>query len=89
MGLWKFLIKIYTILLKKVNFTVDTEKNIISITDGTDNDLITQELYLNFLAEVENINLDNIFYLEDKIVEDNIHPISKNDTIKDFFREFT
>lgn len=78
----------YPILLKKVNFTVDTEKNIISITDGTDNDLITQELYLNFLAEVENINLDNIFYLEDKIVEDNIHPISKNDTIKDFFREF-
>jgi len=78
----------YPILLKKVNFTVDTEKNIIFITDGTDNDLITQELYLNFLAEVENINLDNIFYLEDKIVEDNIHPLSKNDTIKDFFREF-
>ena len=78
----------YPILLKKVNFTVDTEKNIISITDASDNDFITQELYLNFLAEVENINLDKVFYLEDKIVENNIHPISKNDTIKDFFREF-
>lgn len=78
----------YPILLKKVNFTVDTEKNIISITDVSDNDFITQELYLNFLAEVENINLDKVFYLEDKIVENNIHPISKNDTIKDFFREF-
>ena len=78
----------YPILLKKVNFSVDTEKNLISITDGSDNDLITQELYLNFLAEVENINLDKVFYLEDKIVENNIHPISKNDTIKDFFREF-
>ena len=78
----------YPILLKKVNFSIDTEKNIISITDASDNDLITQELYLNFLAEVENINLDKVFYLEDKIVENNIHPISKNDTIKDFFREF-
>ena len=78
----------YPILLKKVNFTVDTEKNIISITDASDNDFITQELYLNFLAEVENINLDKVFYLEDKIVENNIHPISKNNTIKDFFREF-
>ena len=78
----------YPILLKKANFTIDTEKNIISITDVSDNDFITQELYLNFLAEVENINLDKIFYLEDKIVENNIHPISKNDTIKDFFREF-
>lgn len=78
----------YPILLKKVNFTVDTEKNIISIIDASDNDFITQELYLNFLAEVENINLDKVFYLEDKIVENNIHPISKNDTIKDFFREF-
>ena len=78
----------YPILLKKVNFSIDTEKNIISITDVSDNDFITQELYLNFLAEVENINLDNVFYLEDKILENNIHPISKNDTIKDFFREF-
>ena len=78
----------YPILLKKVNFSIDTEKNIISITDVSDNDFITQELYLNFLAEVENINLDKVFYLEDKIVENNIHPISKNDTIKDFFREF-
>ena len=78
----------YPILLKKVNFSIDTEKNIISITDASDNDFITQELYLNFLAEVENINLDKVFYLEDKIVEINIHPISKNDTIKDFFREF-
>ena len=78
----------YPILLKKVNFSIDTEKNIISITDASDNDFITQELYLNFLAEVENINLDKVFYLENKIVENNIHPISKNDTIKDFFREF-
>ena len=78
----------YPILLKKANFTIDTEKNIISITDVSDNDFITQELYLNFLAEVENINLDKVFYLEDKIVENNIHPISKNDMIKDFFREF-
>ena len=78
----------YPILLKKVNFSIDTEKNIISITDVSDNDFITQELYLNFLAEIENINLDNVFYLEDKILENNIHPISKNDTIKDFFREF-
>ena len=78
----------YPILLKKVNFSIDTEKNIISITDASDNDFITQELYLNFLAEVENINLDKVFYLEDKIVENNIHPISKNDIIKDFFREF-
>jgi len=78
----------YPILLKKANFTIDTEKNIISITDSSDNDLITQELYLNFLAEVENINLDNVFYLEDKILENNIHPISKNEIIKDFFREF-
>ena len=78
----------YPILLKKVNLSIDTEKNIISIIDASDNDFITQELYLNFLAEVENINLDKVFYLEDKIVENNIHPISKNDTIKDFFREF-
>ncbi len=78
----------YPILLKKVNFTLDAEKNLISIIDNTDNDFITQELYLSFLAEVENISLDNVFKLEDKIVENNIHPISKNDVIKDFFREF-
>ena len=77
----------YPILLKKVNFTLDAEKNLISIIDNTDNDFITQELYLSFLAEVENISLDNVFKLEDKIVENNIHPISKNDVIKDFFRE--
>ena len=47
--------------IKEANFTIDTEKNIISITDSSDNDLITQELYLNFLAEVENINLDKCF----------------------------
>ena len=78
----------YPVLLKKVNFSLDAEKNLISIIDSSDNDFITQELYLNFLAEVENINLDNVFKLGDKIVENNIHPISKNDLIKDFFREF-
>ena len=78
----------YPILLKKVNFTIDTEKNIISVLDSTDNDYVTQELYLNFLAEVENVNLDNVFKLEDEIIENNIHPISNNDAIKDFFREF-
>lgn len=78
----------YPVLLKKVNFSLDAERNLISIIDSSDNDFITQELYLNFLAEVENISLDNVFKLGDKIVENNIHPISKNDTIKDFFREF-
>lgn len=74
----------YPVLLKKVNFSLDAERNLISIIDSSDNDFITQELYLNFLAEVENISLDNVFKLGDKIVENNIHPISKNDTIKDF-----
>ena len=78
----------YPILLKKVNFSLDAERNLISVVDSSDNDFITQELYLNFLAEIENISLDNVFKLGDKIIEDNIHPISKNDTIKDFFREF-
>ena len=78
----------YPILLKKVSFSIDAERNLISVVDNSDNDFVTQELYLNFLAEVENINLDNVFKLEDKIVENNIHPISKNDVLKDFFREF-
>ena len=78
----------YPILLKKVNFSIDAERNLISIVDSSENDFVTQELYLNFLAEVENINLDNVFRLEDKIVENNIHPISKNEVVKDFFREF-
>ena len=78
----------YPILLKKVSFSIDAERNLISVVDSSDNDFVTQELYLNFLAEVENINLDNVFKLEDKIVENNIHPISKNDVLKDFFREF-
>ena len=78
----------YPVLLKKVNFSLDAERNLITIVDSSDNDFITQELYLNFLAEVENINLDNVFKLGDKIIENNIHPISKNDVIKDFFREF-
>ena len=78
----------YPVLLKKVNFSLDAERNLITVVDSSDNDFITQELYLNFLAEVENINLDNVFKLEDKVIENNIHPISKNDVIKDFFREF-
>ena len=78
----------YPVLLKKVNFSLDAERNLITVVDSSDNDFITQELYLNFLAEVENINLDNVFKLGDKIIENNIHPISKNDVIKDFFREF-
>ena len=78
----------YPVLLKKVNFYLDAERNLITVVDSSDNDFITQELYLNFLAEVENINLDNVFKLGDKIIENNIHPISKNDVIKDFFREF-
>ena len=44
----------YPVLLKKVNFSLDAERNLISIIDSSDNDFITQELYLNFLAEVEN-----------------------------------
>jgi len=43
----------YPILLKKVNFSIDTEKNIISITDASDNDFITQELYREF---IHNLN---------------------------------
>ena len=78
----------YPVLLKKVSFSLDAERNLISVVDSSDNDFVTQELYLNFLAEIENVNLDNIFKLEDKIIENNIHPISKNDAIKDFFREF-
>lgn len=78
----------YPVLLKKVSFSIDAERNLISVMDSSDNDFVTQELYLNFLAEVENINLDNVFRLEDKIVENNIHPISKNEVVKDFFREF-
>ncbi|CAM1377559.1 disulfide isomerase [Fusobacterium nucleatum subsp. nucleatum] len=78
----------YPVLLKKVNFSLDAERNLITIVDSSDDDFITQELYLNFLAEVENVNLDNVFKLGDKIIENNIHPISKNDVIKDFFREF-
>jgi len=78
----------YPILLKKVNFSLDAERNLITVVDSSEDDFITQELYLNFLAEVENVNLDNVFKLGDKIIENNIHPISKNDVIKDFFREF-
>ncbi len=62
----------YPILLKKVNFSLDAERNLITIVDSSDNDFITQELYLNFLAEVENINLDNVFKLGDKIIENKI-----------------
>jgi len=78
----------YPVLLKKVNFSLDAERNLITVVDSSEDDFITQELYLNFLAEVENVNLDNVFKLGDKIIENNIHPISKNDVIKDFFREF-
>ena len=78
----------YPVLLKKVNFSLDVEKNLITVVDTSDDNFITQELYLNFLADVENVNLDNVFKLGDKIIENNIHPISKNDVIKDFFREF-
>jgi len=78
----------YPVLLKKVSFSLDAERNLISVVDSSDNDFVTQELYLNFLAEIENVNLNNVFKLEDKIIENNIHPISKNDAIKDFFREF-
>ena len=78
----------YPVLLKKVNFSLDAERNLITVVDNSDDDFITQELYLNFLADVENVNLDNVFKLGDKIIENNIHPISKNDVIKDFFREF-
>lgn len=78
----------YPVLLKKVNFFLDVEKNLITVVDTSDDNFITQELYLNFLADVENVNLDNVFKLGDKIIENNIHPISKNDVIKDFFREF-
>ena len=46
----------YPVLLKKVNFSLDAERNLITVVDSSDNDFITQELYLNFLAEVENIN---------------------------------
>jgi len=40
----------YPVLLKKVNFSLDAERNLISVVDSSDNDFITQELYLNFLA---------------------------------------
>jgi len=64
----------YPVLLKKVNFSLDAERNLITVVDSSDNDFITQELYLNFLAEVENINLDNVFKLVCEVIENKEKP---------------
>lgn len=80
-------IKVYfPILLRKMNIEFIAEKNILQIKEIEDNSIET-ELYTDFLNQVEGINLESIFNLEEKLKKINLHPLDKKAT-DTFFREF-
>lgn len=77
----------YPVLLRKVKIEFIAKDNIIKIKEMDPTLGITSELYTDFLNEAEQINLVGVSDLNDKVIENNIHPLDEKD-IGILFREF-
>lgn len=78
---------IYPVLLKKINIKFDATKNIIYIKNFEKDREYNSELYTDFLTDQDDINLNEIFELNNIVKEKNIYPLD-TDKIDNFFRNF-
>ena len=77
----------YPILLKKIKIDFDAKNNILILLDPLANESFSTILYTNFLNEIDDIHLENVFELEKEIKEKDLHPLYKKE-VGDFFRKF-
>ena len=77
----------YPILLKKIRIDFNAKDNILILSDPHTNESFSPILYTNFLNEIDDIHLENVFELEKEVRERNLHPLNRKETT-DFFRKF-
>ena len=77
----------YPILLKKIKIDFNTKDNILILSDPHSNESFSPVLYTNFLNEINDIHLENVFELEKEVKDRNLHPLNRKETA-DFFKKF-
>ena len=77
----------YPVLLKKIKIDFNAKDNILILSDPHTNESFSPNLYTNFLNEIDDIHLENIFELEKEVKERNLHPLNRKETV-DFFKKF-
>ena len=77
----------YPVLLKKIKIDFNAKDNILILSDPHADESFHSILYTNFLNEINDIHLENIFELEKEVKERNLHPLNRNETT-DFFKKF-
>ena len=77
----------YPVLLKKIKIDFNAKDNILILSDPHTNESFSPNLYTNFLNEIGDIHLENIFELEKEVKERNLHPLNRKETV-DFFKKF-
>lgn len=74
----------YPILIKKAKLSYDAKKNTISLLEVEDS---TSKLHNDFLVDIDGILLENAIKLENKLKNENYHPLER-DRLDQFFREY-
>ena len=77
----------YPVLLKKIKIDFNAKDNILILSDPHTNESFSPNLYTNFLNEIDDIHLENVFELEKEVKEKNLHPLNRKKTA-DFFKKF-
>lgn len=77
----------YPVLLKKIKIDFNAKDNILILSDPHTNESFSPNLYTNFLNEIDDIHLENVFELEKEVKERNLHPLNRKETV-DFFKKF-
>ena len=77
----------YPVLLKKIKIDFNAKDNILILSDPHTNESFSPNLYTNFLNEIDDIHLENVFELEKEVKEKNLHPLNRKETA-DFFKKF-
>ena len=77
----------YPVLLKKIKIDFNAKDNILILSDPHTNESFSPNLYTNFLNEIGDIHLENVFELEKEVKERNLHPLNRKETV-DFFKKF-
>ena len=74
-------------MLKKIKIDFNAKDNILILSDPHTNESFSPNLYTNFLNEIDDIHLENVFELEKEVKEKNLHPLNRKETV-DFFKKF-
>lgn len=70
------------VLTRRAALKYDPQQNVITLED-TD---VDSDLYSNLLQEMDDINLDKLGMLREKLIKNDYHPLDRNDT-PDFLKE--